>query len=519
MQRPDSAPTAAPPVPAAPAAPTPFDLSQVVPDHAALSAVPRPFAERFRLVPLEHRGDALVVAMVDASDVYTIDEIARIAGCRVIPVAANPNDIQTAISRLYTAVGHLEADAGGTRRIPDSVLVLGQQTGAATADAPAVLLLNQILTDAVDQRASDIHIEPQETRLFIRYRIDGVLVDWLEMGSEHHAALTSRAKLLANMDIAEHRLPLDGRFTIQLRNQRWDIRASTVPGVFGEKSVMRLLPKDNAGVRLEELGMQERELRIFESLIQKPYGMILVTGPTGAGKSTTLYSALRRTDCVGKNVLTIEDPVEYELPRVTQIQVHSRIGLTFAAGLRHILRQDPDIIMVGEIRDEETLEMATQAALTGHLVFSTLHCNDAAGAAPRALDMGLEPFLLTSAVIGIGAQRLMRRVCQECKTVEPLPPPIREKFGVTDPRAGYYRGRGCPRCRQTGYRGRIAAFELLVMNDPVKDAIQNKAPASEIRRVAQANGMSTLRDDAIRKVQQGLTTPEEVLRAVFLEGE
>jgi type II secretory ATPase GspE/PulE/Tfp pilus assembly ATPase PilB-like protein len=247
--------------------------------------------------------------------------------------------------------------------------------------------------------------------------------------------------------------------------------------------------------------------------------MVLVTGPTGAGKTTTLYAALRGLDCVGSNVLTIEDPVEYELPRVTQIQVHARIGLTFAAGLRHVLRQDPDILMVGEIRDAETLDMAVQAALTGHLVFSTLHCNDAAGAAPRALDMNLEPFLFTSAVVGVVAQRLVRRVCPGCRAQEPLPASVRERFGIANPDAGYYRGLGCPQCRQTGYRGRLAVFETMVLNEPIKEAIHARASASEIRRVAVEQGMVTLQEDAIRKVQLGLTTPEEVLRAVYMEGD
>jgi type IV pilus assembly protein PilB len=529
MQRSD--PAAQPP-PAAPAAPTAagaVNLATVRADPLALSLIPRVVADRYRLVPLERQGDVLTVAMTDPGDVYLIDELARLAGCRVVPVAANPSDIQSAISRLYTQLGpddfapaaaeqQAPASSGSTRRVPESVVVLGQVT--PNADAPAVILLNQILGEAIDQRASDIHIEPFENDLYMRFRIDGILTDWLTVDPDQHAPLISRIKVLSNMDIAEHRLPLDGRFTIQHKNQqRWDIRVSTVPGVFGEKAVLRLLPKDTSGIALEGLGMQERELRLFESLIAKPYGMILVTGPTGAGKTTTLYAVLRRLDCVGKNVLTIEDPVEYELPRVTQMQVHSRIGLSFATGLRHFLRQDPDIMMVGEIRDAETLEMAVQAALTGHLVLSTLHCNDAAAAAPRALDMGLEPFLLTSSVIGVMAQRLVRKVCQNCRTLEPLPPSVRQRFGVTDPRAGYYRGRGCANCRQTGYRGRLGVFEVMVMNDPVKEAVQDRASAGEIRKIAVQHGMVTLQGDAIRKVQMGLTTPEEVLRAVWMEGD
>jgi type IV pilus assembly protein PilB len=506
----------------------PVSLTSVAPDPDALALVPRSLAERFRLVPVELRGNVLTIATTDTNDVLTLDEVARIAGVRVTPVLANPTEIQSAISRLYTAVGNAPgvsapevpqaATTQSTRRVPESILRIGGEL-APGAEAPAVLMLNEILQQAIDQRASDVHVEPHEGELYIRYRIDGMLTDWWTMDPEHHAPIVSRIKVLANMDIAEHRLPLDGRFTIDISRRRWDVRVSSIPGVYGEKVVMRLLPKDTTGLGLEELGMQERELRLFEGLIAKPYGMILMTGPTGAGKTTTLYAALRRMDCVGRNVLTIEDPVEYELARVTQIQVHSRIGLTFAVGLRHILRQDPDILMVGEIRDKETLEMAVQSALTGHMVLSTLHCNDAAAAATRAMDMGLEPYLYTSSVIGVGAQRLMRRVCQKCRVLEPLPPSVRERFGVKDPRAGYYRGKGCQQCRQTGYRGRLAAFELMVLNEPVKEAIQARASAGEIRRIAVEHGMLTLRDDAIRKVAMGLTTPEEVLRAVFLEEE
>ena len=337
-------------------------------------------------------------------------------------------------------------NGGNGRREPGASGSALLEPGAEEEDnpspnAPAVMLLDQLLRAAVEQRASDIHIEPHERDLFLRFRSDGVLFDWRRLDPAQHAPLVSRVKVLAGMDIAERRLPLDGRFSIELGGRRWDVRVSTVPGIFGEKAVLRLLPKDHAGLMLEDLGMRERQRQIFEGLLARPYGMLLVTGPTGAGKTTTLYAALRQMDCLGRNVLTIEDPVEYELPRVTQIQVHAKIGLSFAAGLRHILRQDPDILMVGEIRDAETLEMAVQAALTGHLVFSTLHCNDAAGAAPRALDMGLEPFLFTSAVTGVVAQRLVRRVCPDCRAEEPFPPALRERFGIADASARTVRGR------------------------------------------------------------------------------
>jgi type IV pilus assembly protein PilB len=494
-------------------------LGAVPPEPGALAAVPRAVAERLRIVPLERRGDILLVAMADTTDVHTVDELARISGCRIAAQAASSGDIQLAIARLYGSAGPAApANAPAAARAgSESVVMIGQE--GAGADAPAIRRLNQVLADAITQRASDVHVEPHEQGLLVRYRIDGILTDWLTLNIAEHPPLVSRIKILANMDIAKTRVPLDGRFTTMLHGQRWDVRVSTVPGAFGESAVLRLLPKDSKGVALEQLGMQERQLKLFASLIAKPYGMILVTGPTGAGKTTTLYTALQQMDCVGRKVITIEDPVEYELPRVTQIQVHPKIGLTFAAGLRHVLRQDPDVLMVGEIRDAETLEMAVQAALTGHLVFSTLHCNDAASAAARCLDMDLEPFLFTSSVIGVVAQRLVRRICQQCRVREPLPASVGERFGITDPNAASFRGRGCAECRQTGYRGRLAVFEVLVLNPAIKDGVHARVSAGEIRRLAAESGMLSLRDDAALKIQLGLTTPEEALRAVYLEGE
>jgi type II secretory ATPase GspE/PulE/Tfp pilus assembly ATPase PilB-like protein len=339
----------------------------------------------------------------------------------------------------------------------------------------------------------------------------------MNLRPEHHPSVMSRIKVLAHMNIAERRLPLDGRFAVRfLPDRQFDVRVSTVPGVFGEKAVLRMLPKGAKGMELEDLGLSEENLALFEEMIAKPHGMVLVTGPTGSGKTTTLYAALRRIDVVGKNAITVEDPVEYELPRVTQIQIHPKIGLTFAHGLRSILRQDPDIIMVGEIRDAETLAMAVQAALTGHLVFSTLHCNDAAGAAARCIDMGLEPFLLTSSVIAIVAQRLVRRICAHCKA--PYQPSEAEVLQFNLPEGTtLYRGQGCPRCRNLGYSGRMAVFEALRMTERIKALIHAKESASTIRRAAVEEGMISLQQDAARKVIAGLTTPEEVLRGVYLE--
>jgi general secretion pathway protein E len=342
------------------------------------------------------------------------------------------------------------------------------------------------------------------------------MYNWATLRPDQHPPFISRIKVLARMNIAERRLPLEDRFGVRIRSQLYDVRVSTLPGVYGEKAVLRLLPKGARGLELEELGMDSENLALFHQMVQKPHGMVLVTGPTGSGKTTTLYAALRKIDCVAQNAITVEDPVEYELPHVTQMQVHPKIGLTFAAGLRCILRQDPDIIMVGEIRDPETLEMAVQAALTGHLVFSTLHCNDAAGAAARCIDMGLEPFLLTSSVIAIVAQRLVRQICPNCRVMEAADAELAERLELAVG-TRLHRGEGCQSCRNTGYQGRLAVFEILKMNERIKQLIHRKESASTIWQAAIEEGMVSLRQDAIRKVVAGRTTPAEILRAVHLE--
>jgi len=496
-----------------------LNIANLAIDPGLAAILPRTVVEQVQAVPIDMSGDSLTVAMLDPGDVYLIDELGRITGKRIRPIGISHADLRTLIGRLYVGnaaaaqeAGDVMGDMGGTK---SNVVVLGSVS--PSADAPAVLLLNEVLQQAITQRASDIHIEPYETQCLVRFRVDGVLYDFQPLNPDQHIPLLSRIKILSNIDIAEHRLPLDGRFSTKLMNKRWDVRVSTVPTQHGEKAVLRLLPKDSTLLSLEELGMLERERRLFESIISKPYGMLLVTGPTGSGKTTSLYTALRSMDTVGKNVITIEDPVEYELPRVTQIQAHPKIGLTFAAALRAVLRQDPDVVMVGEIRDGETLGMAVQAALTGHFVFSTLHCNDSVSAATRATDMGLEPFLFTSSVVGVIAQRLVRKICPLCRVPEALPEPLRQRLQIQDTNVTMYRGRGCKDCRHTGYRGRIGVYELLTMNDAVRTAIQERRGASEIRKVAVQNGMTALREDALRKVLSGVTTLEEVLRAVYLE--
>lgn len=494
----------------------PITAASVTTDPTLATLVPRGAAEQLQIVPIELSGDVLTIAMVEPGDVFIQDELARLTRKRIRPVQITPPELRTLIARLYANAGGQEPTEEFTddsRRA--NVVVLGSST--VSQDAPTVLLLNEILTQAIRAGASDIHIEPYEQHCLVRFRIDGILYDQLTLHPEQHIPLLSRVKILADIDIAEHRLPMDGRFTMSLVGKRWDLRVSTVPTAHGEKAVCRLLPKDAVTISLEELGMLERERKLFEQIISKPHGMLLVTGPTGSGKTTTLYTALRQMDTVGRNVITIEDPIEYELQRVTQIQVHPRIELTFARALRAVLRQDPDVVMVGEIRDAETLGMAVQAALTGHFVFSTLHCNDSASAATRATDMGLEPFLFTSSVVGVVAQRLVRKICSMCRISEPMPEPLRQRLQIQDPNAALYRGKGCKECRHTGYRGRVGVYEILPMTDQVRTAIQERRSAAEIRRAAVATGMTALRDDALRKVLSGTTTLEEVLRAVYLD--
>jgi type II secretory ATPase GspE/PulE/Tfp pilus assembly ATPase PilB-like protein len=499
-----------------------INLVEITVDPALLALVPKRVADLHQLVPVARADGTLKVAMANPNDLVALDELRNMTGLRIQPVHVTTEELQRALARFYASQGASSprlvqppTEGEDDPEAHDSHLVLGQ-TAAAGDNAPAIRLLNHILEQAIQQRCSDVHIQPEEKGTVVRFRIDGVMYNWASLRPDQHPPLISRLKVVARMNIAERRLPLDGRFTTHLQGQRYDVRVSTLPGVFGEKAVLRLLPKGAKGLELEELGMDAENLALFQEMVSKPHGMMLVTGPTGSGKTTTLYAALRKIDCVAMNAITVEDPVEYELPHITQMQVHPKIGLTFAAGLRSMLRQDPDIIMLGEIRDSETLEMAVQAALTGHLVFSTLHCNDAAGAAARCIEMGLEPFLLTSSVIAILAQRLVRKICPNCRQEERASPELAARLEI-EPGTILWRGEGCPDCRNTGYQGRLAVFELLKMTEPLKQLIHRKESASTIRRAAIEGGMISLKKDATRKVLQGLTTPQEILRAVYLE--
>jgi general secretion pathway protein E len=479
------------------------------------------FAKRYQLLPVGRDGDAVVVATADPLNIGPLDDVRLVLRKPIRVFVAPAPVIIDAINRAYDQlsasaeqvmqdVEQERLDLQATGEEPTDLL------GSADDEAPIIRLVNSLLFQAVRDRASDIHIEAFERSLTVRFRIDGILYDILSPPKRFQPVITSRVKIMAGLNIAEKRLPQDGRIRIRLGGKDVDIRVSIVPTAFGERVVMRLLDKSTTVLHLEELGLTGMKRELVGRLIKQSHGIILVTGPTGSGKTTTLYAALSKINTSDKNIITIEDPIEYQLHGVGQIQVSPKIDLTFANGLRSILRQDPDVIMVGEIRDLETAEIAIQAALTGHLVFSTLHTNDSFGAMTRLLDMGIEPFLVSSSVIAVMAQRLVRRVCAACRVAyEPTREEL-EELGIAPQRligrTIYRPGPGCPQCKNTGYRGRTGIHELLVVDDEIRTLVMKNADAASIRRAATARGMSTLRDDGADKVLEGTTTIEEVLR-------
>lgn len=482
------------------------DIAKLIPEH---------LCRRYKIIPIEVNGDKIVLAMSNPVNIYALDDVRIITGREVEPVLVSERQINQALDKIYTIQKGLEETLldiapGEEEEIETPIEVLEDE-------APVVRLVNLTITQAVQEGASDIHIEPTENEVKVRFRVDGVLYDVMSPPKKIFPTLVARIKILANMDIAERRLPQDGRFRVTSQGKIIDFRVSTLPTIHGEKIVLRLLDRSAPLIGLEKLGFTEDVLKTFEWLIQRPYGMILVTGPTGSGKTTTLYSALAKINTPEKNIITVEDPVEYQFHRINQVQVNAKIGLTFANGLRSILRQDPDIIMIGEIRDRETAEIAVQSALTGHLVLSTIHTNDSAGAIARLMDMGIEPFLISSSVIGILAQRLARRICSRCKAPKQ---PTEEEIKVLklDKDNIIYEGKGCEVCRHTGYRGRIGIFELLMIDDDIRAMIVDKVPANVIRDTAVKKGMRILWEDAKLKVKNGITTYNEILRTVYAGG-
>ncbi|MDE3839781.1 type II secretion system protein GspE [Bacillus methanolicus] len=480
-------------------------------DPKLFHIVPKEIAKRNLIIPLKKDGEKLFIAMADPMDFYTIDDLRLSTGFQIEPAIATKDDILRAINKYYDmdeGFEELLTDAPAGQEVEEEKIV--------DQDSPVVRLVNQILSTAAAMKASDIHIDPQETKVVIRYRIDGVLRTERVLPKHMQSVLTARIKIMANLDITEHRIPQDGRFKMNLDFHPVDLRVSTLPTVYGEKIVMRLLDLSSALNDIHNLGFNKVNLDRFIGMIEKPNGIVLITGPTGSGKSSTLYAALNRLNSEEVNIITIEDPVEYELEGINQIQVNPNVGMTFAKGLRAILRQDPNIIMVGEIRDKETVEVAIRASLTGHLVLSTLHTNDSLGSITRLLDMGVEPFLVAASINGIVAQRLVRKVCRDCaETQLPTKREI-EIFG----RRGLkiekvMRGRGCASCNMTGYKGRIAIHEVLVVDDDMRKVIMNGEPFSKLRELAIKNKTIFLIDDGLLKVKQGITTTEEVLRVAI----
>jgi len=514
-----------------------LELDQTSVDEDVAKAIPQSVVQRYNAIPIRRSGNRLTVAMSDPSNVFALDDMRLITGYEIDPILATVEDIsallddtdgasgggqeelQTALDALDGGLGaalgdELDISAAGTEEDVDRAQVMEEE-------APIIRVVNVVIQQAIKDRASDIHVEPDRRGVRIRYRIDGVLHEVMRVPKYVHAPLVSRIKIMGDMNIAERRIPQDGRIHIRHEGNDYDLRVSSLPTVFGEKVVMRILDQSSVMIGLNKLGMAGETQAQLESVIVQPNGMILSTGPTGSGKTTTQYSILNKINSVEKNIITIEDPVEYQLPGLSQVHVNRKAGLTFASAMRSFLRQDPDIIMVGEIRDLETAETAVQASLTGHLVLSTLHTNDAPSAVTRLMDMGVEPFLIASSIIGILAQRLARRICPNCK--EPYKPPAealhRVGFNVDDmENVVFYRGRGCEQCRHTGYRGRSGIFEMMLVSEEVADLTVKRAPLSEIRAAALAGGMKTLKMDGFQKVLEGLTTVEEVMRVIFTAG-
>ncbi|MFQ5579612.1 MAG: GspE/PulE family protein [Nitrospiria bacterium] len=524
------------------------DLSSTIIDPEVIKTVPEILARRHSVIPLHKKENKLTLAMADPLNVFAIDDVKRVSGCEVEPVVGKEADMLRAIDRYYGMTGTMEEvvrsfeeqrespdrrQGSGERRRgdrraapspydPASGLGDGESAEAENLetvadDAPVVKLVNTAIMQAVREGASDIHIEPDADVLRIRFRIDGILREITTAPKELEKGVISRIKIMASLDISEKRVPQDGRIEMKVGGKEFDLRLSTLPTVHGEKAVMRLLDKSSVMLGLDDLGFAEETLKSIRKVINRPYGMMLVTGPTGSGKTTTLYSALTELNAVEKNIVTIEDPVEYQIKRISQVPVNMKSGVTFPSGLRSILRQDPDIVMVGEVRDRETAVIAIQAALTGHFVLSTLHTNDSAGAIARLIDIGVEPFLIASSLVGIVSQRLLRKICKHCKESYPAPSRLVTEMKLNAYVRGengvrLFRGKGCGECRGIGYSGRIGIYELLIADDAIRGLIISRAPSTEIRKQASTQKFRSLQVEGIRKAIQGITTIEEVLR-------
>jgi type IV pilus assembly protein PilB len=500
----------------------PLDLRHFTPNQDLLSLIPKETVARHLVVPIARVGRMLTVALGDPFDVLAVEEVQARTGLDVFPVVAPERQVaeiaQRAVQQpsqdlqeVLRDVGEQDVELGSVQQ--DELSLDEMLEGAE--DAPVIRIVNTILVEALRKRASDIHLEPMEKKLRLRYRIDGLLYENPYPPKQMQSAIISRVKIMSNLDIAERRVPQDGRFKIKAMGKEVDVRVSTLPTAHGEKVVMRLLDRAGLATSLKDLGLDPRALDHLLYAIEQPHGMILATGPTGSGKTTTLYSALQEINRPGVNIITVEDPIEYQIPGINQVQTHPEVGLSFANGLRSILRQDPDIIMVGEIRDAETAAIGIQAALTGHLVLTTLHTNDSAGAVTRMLNMGIEPFLLASSLIMAQAQRLYRKLCPACKKARQVPVDILRANKIDPDAFGgvkFYEPRGCPKCNDIGYRGRAALMEILIVNEDIRQLILKEANAGAIRAEATRQGMVTLREAGLQRVREGITSIEEILR-------
>lgn len=499
------------------------DLTTFEIDMDVVQLVPENVLRSKQLLPLFKIGDELTVAMVDPRNLAVIDELQSLTGLTISPMLCSEQDLQDTLSRIFRNSSQayqdevrdavLDYQADVEMIAVEEVTESREQLEEAAKDTPIIRLSNVIVAAAVREGASDIHIEPEERNLLVRFRVDGLMKESFVLDKHLQSALISRFKIMSGLDIAEKRLPQDGRFQTRIGSRTIDFRISSFPTINGENIVLRILDKGSVTVSLQELGFDRNTFVFFEQLIRRPNGIILVTGPTGSGKTTTLYSALSSINSIDKNIITVEDPIEYRLDMIRQCQINAKIGLSFATGLRSILRQDPDVIMVGEIRDQETAHIAVESALTGHLVFSTLHTNDAPSAINRLTDMGIEPFLTASALSGVLAQRLVRKLCPKCR--QPYAPneAMLKSLNLQNGRSyTFHKPTGCPACHDKGYRGRLAIYELLIVNEEIKELTMTRASSSRLKDAAIENGMRTLRQDGVAKVLQGLTSIEEVVR-------
>jgi type IV pilus assembly protein PilB len=503
-------------------------LSQLDVDPEVLKLVPEQIARKYEVLPIRRQGNQVTLAMADPTNVFALDDVGFMTNLQVVPVVASQAAIRAAIDRSYDNKGDIADIVSEMEGASDVELVEGEEESLAKIDvfelkesadeAPVVRLINMILVDAIRRGASDIHLEPYEKVFRVRFRVDGVLHEIMTPPKRLEAALTSRVKIMASLDIAERRLPQDGRIKLRFNQREIDFRVSTLPTIFGEKTVMRILDKDSLQLDLTMLGFDSWSLEQFTKAINSPYGMILITGPTGSGKTTTLYSAIHTINSPDINIMTAEDPVEYNLKGVNQVQVNEEIGRTFAGALRAFLRQDPDVILVGETRDLETAQIGIRAALTGHLVLTTLHTNDSPSTVARLLDMGIPPFLVSSSLMLILAQRLGRRVCKDCKQPFEADEETLVPYGHIPQGLGkltFFKGKGCSTCSFTGMKGRVAIYEVMPISQEIRDLVIHNAPTAQIRETAQSQGMKTLRQNALQKVLDGVMTVEEVLRVTL----